>query len=110
MINLPVDRTVISLRTLSRLERLVFSISLDLQDNDFVVTKGFREVIKKLNHGGRHINIKGPKGVGKSLSLCAIAVLLKEIKHKFLIYSPMCDIKDLGYISYVKSLYIEFGK
>ena len=47
--------------------------------------------------------------MGKSLSLCAIAVLLKESEHHFLIYSPLC-IEDSLYISYIKGLYKDFGK
>ena len=102
---------VISLHTLTECEQMIFRISLckcEIQEK-FIVTQKFKDVISHFNSGGRHLNICGPKGVGKSLSLCAIAVLLKESGHPFLIFLPSC-IGSICYTSYIQGLYEEFSK
>ena len=105
------EKEYISLHTLSADEKDIFRLSLEKTEipENFIVTQKFKDVIIKLNSGVRHLNICGPKGVGKSLSLCAIAVLLKESEHHFLIYSPLCIGGSL-YISYIEGLYKDFGK
>jgi hypothetical protein len=46
-----------------------------MADKKFVITEQFRSLLKKLNSGEKLIPIRGPKGVGKSLALSAIAAL-----------------------------------
>ena len=51
-----------------------------------MVTKGFKGAIDMLNNGQKEIVIQGPKGVGKSMALCAIAFLSKN-KYPCLLYT-----------------------
>ena len=104
---MPKDKSI-SLHTLTKLEKMVFQLSISDMHN-FIVTQQFENVISNLNYGNRNLNICGPKGVGKSLSLCAIAVLLKESGHRFLIFSPACS-GEILYTRYIQSLYDDFSK
>ena len=106
-INVPKDKSI-SLHTLTKLEKMIFQLSISDMHN-FIVTQQFENVISNLNYGNRNLNICGPKGVGKSLSLCAIAVLLKESGHRFLIFSPACS-GEILYTRYIQSLYDDFSK
>lgn len=66
----------------------------------FVVTEGFKALVQSLNSGRCLINIKGSKGVGKTMALFALAVLLKESGHPFFLYSAGVQ-KETLFATYV---------
>jgi ABC-type lipoprotein export system ATPase subunit len=75
-------------------------------DDTFVVTEGFKALWEKLKSGKcKQIAINGPKGVGKSLALAAIATLLRRDGKKCFLWTPR--INNPFYRSYAQEV---FGK
>ena len=74
--------------------------------NSFVVTKRFRAVINMMNGGTcMKISIVGPKGVGKSMALAAIATLLHNQIPCFC-WTPAIKLDD-GFKKYVQDFFVE---
>ena len=74
----------------------------------FVVTKEFREVLDQLNSGKEMVSMGGPKGVGKSISLAAIATLCYGKRPCFL-WSPYV-ITDEKFHLYAKDIVEKLGE
>ncbi len=89
----------------SEIERVHFKSSLCIEVNKFVVTNKFKKLIENLNSGVENIAIGGPKGVGKSMALGAIATLYHKERKCFL-WSPVIEAED-HFKSYVEYI---FGK
>jgi ABC-type iron transport system FetAB ATPase subunit len=51
-----------------------------------MITEGFMEIVRRINSGQELIAIGGPKGVGKSLALAAIATLCHNTR-PYLLFS-----------------------
>lgn len=73
-----------------------------------MVTKGFKEALAHLKDGQEKIVFRGPKGVGKSMALCAIAFLCKERKYPCLLYA--LESSPTQFVPYVQAIYQSFGE
>ena len=73
-----------------------------------MVTKGFKKVIDRLNDGTEDISICGPKGVGKSMALAAIATVCHE-KIPCFLWSPSVTF-DKDFQEYVEDFYEELHR
>ena len=73
-----------------------------------MVTEEFRDLVKCVNEN-LTVAICGPKGVGKSLALAAIATLCHKQKSPCFLFSP-CVTEGLRFDKYINSIYGEFGK
>ena len=58
-------------------------------DDTYLITGKFRELVNKINSGMKSITISGPKGVGKTWALGAIATLCHEVKRPCFLWSPL---------------------
>lgn len=88
-------------------EKQFFKLCLDAKEK-FVITKAFRDVVCKINSGDKMIAIGGPKGVGKSMALAAIAALSRKTR-PCLLCSPSGMHIDVYHL-YVQEVYKQFGK
>lgn len=85
-----------------------YQCCLATANDKFLVTDGFKEVVRKLNSKEKIISICGPKGVGKSLALAAIAELSRK-NWPCLLWSPrLRSFKQ--FLSYVRAVYAQYGK
>ena len=84
-----------------------YQLCLATVQEKFLVTDGFREVVNALNSGTKSIAIGGPKGVGKSLALAAIAELSRN-KWPCLLWSTVEYLDE--YCLYVKEVYKQYSK
>lgn len=80
-----------------------------INEQKFVITKSFRELVENFNDGFKILTINGPKGVGKSLALAAICALNKG-KSPCLVISPLTTISSGYFHNYVKEVYAQHGK
>ena len=79
-----------------------FKYHLNLETEKFVVTKEFRKVLDQLNSEKKTVSMGGPKGVGKSMSLAAIATLCHGKRPCFL-WSPYV-VMDQKFHLYAKDI------
>jgi hypothetical protein len=103
-----IDRTITLCEGLKSREARYYKVRLyGSRNNDtFVVTEGFKAVWEKLKSGKcKQIAINGPKGVGKSLALAAIATLLRRDGKKCFLWTP--DVTDEYFRLYASQV---FGK
>lgn len=80
-----------------------------INEQKFVITKSFRELVENFNDGFKILTINGPKGVGKSLALAAICALNKG-KSPCLVISPLTTMSSGYFHNYVKEVYAQHGK
>ena len=80
-----------------------------IDEQKFVITKSFRELVKNFNDGFKILTINGPKGVGKTLALAAIYALNKG-KSPCLIISPLTLMSTTFFYDYVKEVYARHEK
>ncbi len=74
----------------------------------YVISDKFRALVKALESGKSGVTLCGPKGVGKSMALAAIATLCHKKVPTFL-WSPSMEL-DLNFCEYYNSIFKEFGK
>ena len=72
----------------------------------FVVTEGFKKLRHAVTSGKESILIGGPKGVGKSWALAAIATLCRKERKQCFLWSPGIEMSP-WFTSYVRKV---FGK
>ena len=89
-------------------DRLHFVHHLYLGTEKFVVTKEFRKVLDQLNSAWETVSMGGPKGVGKTTSLAAIATLCHGKRPCFL-WSPHV-VTDKEFHLYAKYIVKKLGE
>ena len=75
----------------------------------FLITREFKKLNEHLGTAKRKFLIRGPKGVGKSMALAAIATLYHKKRPCFL-WSPRATEMESVYWDYLCDLCREFGK
>jgi hypothetical protein len=75
----------------------------DLTVKKFVVTEGFSKLCTAVKSKESRISIGGPKGVGKSLALGAIATLCNKLKRPCFLWAPDIEMNSwfIDYVSVV---------
>ncbi len=89
-------------------KRVHFSRCLHCTNKKFVISDKFRALVKALKSGKSKATLCGPKGVGKSMALAAIATLCHKKVPTFL-WSPTMKLNQ-GFREYYNSIFKEFGK
>ena len=84
-------------------------LGINAVEQKFVITDSFRKLVEKLNSGERLLPIRGPKGVGKTMALAAIAAL-SHGKSPCLFVSPPMLLKSSTFDRYVNEIYVQYGK
>ena len=69
----PVSATI-SLKNLGKEEKLYYA-SVGVFCEDYVITKQFKKLLTTLTSGERVVVLRGPKGVGKSVTLGALTAI-----------------------------------
>lgn len=74
----------------------------------YLITKKFRSLCEMLDSGEHSISIGGPKGVGKSMALAAIATLCNK-RRPCVLWSQATRV-NVTFQDYINDLFREFGK
>ena len=69
------DGSTISFEGFSETETDYYAEAGVLCVGEYVITEGFRNLLKTLNGGEKAVVLQGPKGVGKSAALGALTVV-----------------------------------
>ena len=108
--SLTISDEMIALDAFTVRERVYFSTSgvLSIGINKYVVTNAFKEVVRKIERGTSLV-IRGPKGEGKRMALCALAALCKNKKYPCILYA-LQSLNSPHFTEYVKEVYKYLGE